>query len=207
MKKILGILFIVVCVILSSCEKEENSLVQSLSEGEGWLLLNFNASGVVEAQTKAHQSIITESQIFNMYIFIFDKNGNKIYGNFFGNENFKSTEDEVINADEDCWWVKNATTNDNATTTAGTTSGKVRIKAPAGDNYELYILANLDADMVKISSDLLANTINNRSDLLKFDVYMNAPIVDRSTKFAMSGSAGEITVSTGSVSSPNFPIF
>lgn len=200
MKKILGILFIVVCVILSSCEKEENSLVQSLSEGEGWLLLNFNASGVVEAQTKAHQSIITESQIFNMYIFIFDKNGNKIYGNFFGNENFKSTENEVSNADEDCWWVKNATT------VAGTTSGKVRIKAPAGNNYELYILANLDADMVKISSDLLANTINNRSDLLKFDVYMNAPIVDRSTKFAMSGSADNIKVPSGSVSSPNFPI-
>ena len=141
-----------------------------------------------------------------MYIFIFDNNGNKIYGNFFNNENFKSTENEVINANDDCWWVKNATVNDNATTVAGTTSGKVRIKAPAGNNYELYILANLDADMVKISSDLLANTIRNRNDLLNFDVYMNAAIVDRSTKFAMSGSAGEITVSSGNVSSPDFPI-
>ena len=71
MKKILGILFIVAaCVIFYSCEREENPPAKGLSEGEGWLLLNFNASGVVEAQTKAHQSIITESQIFNMYIFI-----------------------------------------------------------------------------------------------------------------------------------------
>lgn len=207
MKKILGILFIVAaCVIFYSCEREENPPAKGLSEGEGWLLLNFNASGVVEAQTKAHQSIITESQIFNMYIFIFDNYGNKIYGNFFGNENFKSTADEVVNANDDCWWVKNATTNDNATTTAGTTSGKVRIKAPAGDNYELYILANLDADMVKISSDLLANNIKNKNDLLDFDVYMNAAIVDRSTKFAMSGSADNIKVSSGSVSPPNLLI-
>lgn len=209
MKKILFLLLIIASgVFIPSCEREENPPAQGLSDGEGWLLLNFNASGVVEAQTKAHQSIITESQIFNMYIFIFDKNGNKIYGNFFGNENYKSTSAGVDAASEDCWWVKNATTNDNAATDAGKTSGKVRIKAPAGSNYELHILANLDADMVKISSDLLANNIRTKSDLQNFSVYMNAAIVQRSTKFAMSGSVDGVTVSSGAVTSSNskFPL-
>ena len=57
-----------------SCVREE--LVPAtggVGEGEGLLLLNFGVNESVEVQTKATLPAHTEQGVFNMYVFVFDK--------------------------------------------------------------------------------------------------------------------------------------
>lgn len=199
MKSYRSILFLLLTVILVSCERAENPLTSGLSGGEGWFMLNFGASEYNKVETKSHQTIVTESQVKNLYIFIFDSNKNKIYGKFFDSNNHMS-ESSVNSSAEDCWHVSNTTTE------SGQTTGTVKIKAPAGNGFSIYMLANLDADMVKISSDLLSNNIHTEDDLLNFNVYMNQAIVLRNNTFAMSGKVTGVNIADGSVTSSQFPL-
>lgn len=192
MKSYRSILFLLLTVILVSCERAENPITSGLSGGEGWFMLNFGASEYNKVETKSHQTIVTESQVKNLYIFIFDSNKNKIYGKFFDSNNHMS-EASVNSSAEDCWHVSNTTTE------SGKTTGIVKIKAPAGNGFSIYMLANLDADMVKISSDLLSNNIHTEDDLLNFSVYMNQAIVLRNNTFAMSGKVTGVNIADGAI--------
>ena len=78
MKSYRSILFLLLAVIHVSCERAENPLTSGLSGGEGWFMLNFGASEYNKVETKSHQTIVTESQVKNLYIFIFDSNTNNI---------------------------------------------------------------------------------------------------------------------------------
>lgn len=197
MKRIFNIIaFLLMSTSMMSCIEEKLAPMSALKEGEGWLEFSFGAPKPFEVTTKATQTITTESQVYNFYLFIFDNAGHKIYGKNFDNSNIKNG-NEYTNSTEDCWNVNNTTTD------SGTTSGNVKVKAPSGTGLKLYMLANLDADMVKISSDLLANTISNEDDLLKFNVFMNQTIVNRNAYFPMSGKLSDITIEGNTLSSPD----
>ena len=174
---------------------EEMAPVEVTGEGEGWLTINFSAKDNLEVITKSTQSEVTESQVRNFYVFIFDEQGHKKYGQFFDKNNQKTTASGVESAVEDCWYIKNATTSDLNTT------GKVKVKLSKGTGYEVYMLANVDSDMVKISSDLLSNNINKKQDLLDFNVYLNQTIVYRNTYFPMSGKLTNVNVTGNTLTS------
>ena len=174
MRTLRNIVAVLGLIIVSACVKEMPP-TEFLGEGEGYLLLDFSAKETLEVTTKGTQSEVTESQVRNFYIFIFDAQGYKKYGQFFDKNNLKTTTSGVESALEDCWYIKNATTGD------PTTTGKVKVKLSEGSGYKVYMLANVDSDMVKISSDLLSNSINDESDLLDFNVFLNQTIVYRNT--------------------------
>lgn len=197
MKRIINIAIVILAsFFLTSCIEERLEPMSALKEGEGWLEFSFGAPNSLEVSTKATQTVTTESQVYNFYLFIFDSAGHKIYGKNFDNSNIK-TGNDYTNSTEDCWNVTNTTSD------TGTTRGNVKVKAPAGSGLKLYMLVNLDADMVKISSDLLANTISNEADLLKFNVFLNQTIVNRNAYFPMSGKLTNITIEGNTLSSPN----
>lgn len=197
MRKIFDIFILVLVLVLPSC-MEEMAPVEVTGEEEGWLTINFSAKDNLEVITKSTQSEVTESQVRNFYLFIFEKGGDKYkkYGQFFDKNNQKTTESGFNSAVEDCWYIKNATTSDL------TTTGKVKVKLSGGTgSYNVYILANVDSDMVKISSDLLSNNINKEKDLLDFNVYLNQAIVYRNTYFPMSGSLKDVNVGDNTLTS------
>lgn len=197
MKRIINIAIVIVAsFFLTSCIEERLEPMSALKEGEGWLEFSFGAPNSLEVSTKATQTVTTESQVYNFYLFIFDSAGHKIYGKNFDSSNIK-TGNAYTNSTEDCWNVTNTTSD------TGTTRGNVKVKAPSGSGLKLYMLVNLDADMVKISSDLLANTISNEADLLKFNVFLNQTIVNRNAYFPMSGKLTDITIEGNTLSSPN----
>lgn len=197
MKRIINIAIVIVAsFFLTSCIEERLEPMSALKEGEGWLEFSFGAPNSLEVSTKATQTVTTESQVYNFYLFIFDSAGHKIYGKNFDSSNIK-TGNAYTNSTEDCWNVTNTTSD------TGTTRGNVKVKAPAGSGLKLYMLVNLDADMVKISSDLLANTISNEADLLNFNVFLNQTIVNRNAYFPMSGKLTDITIEGNTLSSPN----
>ena len=192
MKKILSYILGFILLLPVSCVKEDLRTDGGVAEGESWVLLDFGAQQDREVVTKATVSPRNENQIYNFYFFVFDRNGAKITGQYFDSKNQRASKAAVGNSTINCWYVSNAATDD------GKTTGTIRIKTANGENLKFYMIANLDADMVRISSDLLAHNIQNESDLLGFNVYMNQRIVNRNGYFQMTGKLDGITVGKSS---------
>lgn len=189
MKRLIAILLSIAALLLGGCVKEQFGPDTVLKDGEGWLFLNFGAKDAVQISTKATLGYASENQILNIYVFIFDKNGNKVFGNWLQSEDRLDSEDAVRASSLDkCWYVAN-------TTSEGTPSrGCLKVKIPTGDNLTVYLITNLNADMVKISSDLLASSVNNEKDLKDFTMQLNQYTVSRNAYFPMSGSLSGIVV-------------
>lgn len=172
----------------------------SLGEGEGWLYLEFKSNENVEVSTKSTLNYFEENAIRNIYVFIFDAQGNKVYGDWLESGDQLSTEDEVKNATMDCWYANNSST-------AGAKSkGCMKIKASAGSGFKIYLFSNLNADMVKVSSDLLAHNISNEDDLKNFKVYMNVYSVNRNGYFPMTGYIDGVNIEKSTVTTVTSPI-
>lgn len=166
-----------------SCVKENFTPSQS-GVGEARFLLDFGVKDDIAIQTKSTLDAKAESRVFNLYVFVFNSKGDKVTGEYFGSKNLKASADEVRNATDNCWYVSNSTT----------TTGSVLFNCSAGEGFTLYVLSNLDSDMVRISSDVLAATVRTEDDLKNFTAYLNQKIVTRNGYFPMSGKISDITI-------------
>ena len=173
-RKILHTFWMVALVLgCLSCVREEIAPVTGgVGDGEGLLLLNFGVNESVEVQTKATLPAHTEQGVFNMYVFVFDKDGNKLAGQFFDSGNLESSVGAVSSASDNRWWVNNATKD-----SGDNTKGSVKLRCSAGENLTLYVIANLDSDMVRVSSDLLSSAVHVEDDLKKFTAFLNQEVV------------------------------
>lgn len=158
--------------------------------GEGWLQLDFGAARNDVVVTKATVSERNESQIYNFYLFVFDKSGAKVTGRYFDSENQKASESGLEGFMDDCWFVSNASKDGDQTT------GTIRVKTAGGTGMSIYMIANLDADMVRVSADLLAHNIQNEEELKSFYVFMNQNIVNRNGYFPMTGKVSGVTINS-----------
>ena len=179
-----------------SCVREE--LVPAtggVGEGEGLLLLNFGVNESVEVQTKATLPAHTEQGVFNMYVFVFDEKGNKLAGQFFDSGNLAAggNVDAVSKATDNCWWVNNATKD-----SGDKTNGRVKLRCSAGENLTLYVIANLDSDMVRVSSDLLSSAVHVEENLKDFTAFLNQEVVSRNGRFLMTGKVSGVTINESS---------
>ena len=189
MKRHIAILLSIASLLLGGCVKEQFGPDTVLKDGEGWLFLNFGAKDAVQISTKATLGYASENQILNIYVFIFDENGNKVFGNWLQSEDRLDSEDAVRASSLDkCWYVANSSTEGKPS------QGCLKVKIPAGTNMTVYLITNLNADMVKISSDLLASSVNNEQDLKDFTMQLNQYTVSRNAYFPMSGSRSGIDV-------------
>ncbi len=189
MKRYIAILLSIAALLLGGCVKEQFGPDTVLKDGEGWLFLNFGAKDAVQISTKATLGYASENQILNIYVFIFDKNGNKVFGNWLQSEDRLDSENAVRASSLDkCWYVANSSTEGKPS------QGCLKVKIPAGTKMTVYLITNLNADMVKISSDLLASSVNNEQDLKDFTMQLNQYTVSRNAYFPMSGSQSGIDV-------------
>lgn len=194
-RKILHTFWMVALVLgCLSCVREEIAPVTGgVGDGEGLLLLNFGVNESVEVQTKATLPAHTEQGVFNMYVFVFDKDGNKLAGQFFDSGNLESSVGAVSSASDNRWWVNNATKD-----SGDNTKGSVKLRCSAGENLTLYVIANLDSDMVRVSSDLLSSAVHVEDDLKKFTAFLNQEVVSRNGRFFMTGKVSGVTINKAS---------
>ena len=188
MKKfILDILFVMGLIFtLSSCIKEDFEM--QVTTGEEVLCdISFSHKDFnqVQVSTKATLDITQESRIMNMFVFIFTQDGNRIYSRYFDKNNRRGTLNEVTGADVNCWY--------GYTQTNGYTGGTIRIKAPKATNAILYVVANLDEDMMNISSELL-NTVTTIKDIESLNVDLMQHTTSRNGYFPMVGRLDGVTV-------------
>lgn len=190
---IINILFIASLAIIPASCISEIFTEQPIVGDEEWCNIDFSHKNFdqVQINTKATLDITQESRVLNMFVFIFTNDGNRIYSRYFDKNNKKSSVKEVTDADANCWFVN--------TEADGSTYGTVRIKAPKVSNATLYMIANLDEDMMNISSDLL-NTITTIDELESLNVTLMQETTSRNGYFPMVARLDGITVNNTSIS-------
>ena len=144
MKRFLHIV-LTALVLASSCMKEKE---EERSEAEGRMVdvtLHFGSSGELAIEpTKTSLGIEQESTVYNLYVFIFDSSGKKIYGKFFDHTNRS-------NSTLSDWWE--VTNNQKETAeSVPLTSGTIHMHAASKSNCIIVAISNIDAEMVNVVS-------------------------------------------------------
>lgn len=170
-------------LMMTSCVREQFA-PGGLTGGEGYIYLKFGAAPNVEVSTKATLNAESENRIMNLYVFVFDEAGHKIHGKWYSELDRTNSEGE-LDIIEEGWWYSQA--NQPST-------GVIKIKSPSGSGFKIYVFANIDGDMVKISSEMLSHNINTEDDIKNFQVYLNQETTSRNGYFPMSGSISGVTV-------------
>lgn len=186
-------LVLLVASIFSSCIEEQFPENGGVMEGESWVTINFAPEEADIIITKEAQSHSTENKIVNFHLFIFDKDGNKLYGKFFDNKTQVASQNAAESSTEDAWWASNPD--------SGINQGVVKFLAPNCSESSIYIFANLNSDAVRISADLLNANIQKESDLNEFEAYLNQETVNRISNFPMSGKMSNATINGGNINS------
>lgn len=176
-------------LMMTSCVREQFA-PGGLTGGEGYLYLKFGSAPNVEISTKATLKAESENRIMNLYVFVFDKDGHKIYSKWYSELDRTNSKGE-LDIIEEGWYRENSSQADQSST------GVIKIKSPSGSGFKIYVFANIDGDMVKISSEMLSHNINTEADINDFKVYLNQETTSRNGYFPMSGSISGVTVSDG----------
>lgn len=195
--KRLFILSVIVC-LLSGCV-EEKLLPPSESGKEVLVNLEFGGSSLEEVKvgTKATLDVIPESRVSNMFVYVF-VGEKRYYAHYFDKDCLRASKELVRNASVNCWYVDQMSSDTDAAT-----NGVLRIKCPAVTSAQIYIMANIDADMVNVSPEKL-NTITTLSQLKALTAVLNQEITSRNGLFPMAGVSETVNISstgiTGSTS-------
>lgn len=139
--------------------------------GSGEVVIAFGAapSMDVEVSTKGTLRNEEECRVQNLYVFVFDQDGQKIFGHFYDKSNLN------MSSAGDYW-----------TRTADGTSGTIHLKTTEEDNCTVVAICNIDAEMVNISPEQLG-TIDSLDDIQKLKASLNQLTLSRSGYFPMSG--------------------
>lgn len=191
MKKFI-ILSALVC--LFACCVKENFLPPSVGEGEVLVDLDFGGSAfeMVRVGTKATLDVVPESRVSNMFVFIF-VGEKRYYAHYFDKEDLKESMPLVINSPDNCWYVDQMTS-----ATDAATNGTLRIKCPSLTGGQIYIMANIDADMVNVSPEKL-NTVTTLSQLKALSAVLNQEITSRNGLFPMAGVSELVDISSAGI--------
>lgn len=216
MKRLIGIfLLLFLLPVVLSCRREmEVPVRESLPEGTPVVLtLGFGADDLADVQigTKAEVSRADESRVHDLYVLIFDEDGDKIYGRYFTYEHQYTDltgEDGLLEQSNEGWYVDNLLRTD--TDPSKKTKGVVKISTIAEDNCTLVLLANIDNTVTSIKDpddpkkqehsalDWLSKSDLTWDDFEKANVTLEQNVVNRSNLFLMMGMLTDIN--TGLIS-------
>lgn len=180
-KFIRHISLLVLTITLSSCVRE-NLAEPVIEDGEAMVEIKFGFKDFeqVKVETKATLDVIPESRISNMFVMIF-LGEKRYYAHYFDKSSLAPTLEDMRDESGEAWWVSNRTES------ASETSGSIRLHAPLCSGAEIYMIANIDSDMVNISPDKLS-MISSRSELKELVAMLNQEITSRNGLFPMTGT-------------------
>ncbi len=184
-KKLLKYSFLLtIALALVSCVREDLA-EPGLMDGETLVELNFGFKDFehVKVETKATLDIIPESRISNMFVFIF-VGEKRFYAHYFDKASMSPTITDMREESTEAWYVENRTE------AVAQTSGTLRIHAPLCSGAEIYLIANIDSDMVNVSPEKL-NMISTLSELRNLVATLNQEITSRNGLFPMTGTYEE----------------
>lgn len=193
------ILFSLLSVPALSCVNED-FVEPSVGDGEAIVDLHFGFSDFdeVKVETRATMDIVPESRVSNLYAVLF-VNGKRYYSHYFHKGSLAPSKEDMDKIRTDCWYVIQKLSHSDGSVDRNPTNGWLRFVAPECSGGNLYLIANLDADMVNVSNEKL-NMIDTEQDLLDYVVNLNQEITSRNGLFPMVGSTKGVNISaTGGI--------
>lgn len=143
----------------------------------------------IDIKTRATLGILPESRVNNMFVFIFTSDGKRVYSHYFDNDEKMQSLANLQSQSDDSWYVENMQSS-----TGNETHGTVRIKCPSITNAIMYLVANIDADMVNISPERL-NSVTTVAELDAMEAHLNQETTSRNGYFPMSVKISNVTIS------------
>lgn len=186
MKQLRVYIIILFSILLGSCA-DDLELQNYVGEKEVWITLKFGHHNFekINVESRATLSEIAESRVENLFVYVFDGAGKRLYSHYYDYSNRVET---LPNAAGNYWTVNNRTSTNN-----NDTEGEVMIKSPMMEGGKIYLIANLNADQLNISADQL-NTIETLAELEAITITMNQQITSRTGCLLMTGYENGITV-------------
>lgn len=180
-------IILLVSVLFTACTDDDFVFRNRVGDKEVWMKFNFGHENFekIDVKSRATLNEIAESRVENLFVYVFDGEGKRLHSHYYDYTNRVET---LPNEAGYYWTVSNRTSsNDNDT------RGEVMIKSPTLDGGSIYLIANLNADQLNISSEQL-NTIETLSELQSLAVTLNQEITSRTGRFLMSGNVDGITI-------------
>lgn len=171
-------LLLMICLV--GCTDETFDYTPCIPEGEPVeLYLPFGANrssdAVVSRQTMPLLS--DEAKVWNIYVFVFDNDGKKLYGHYF-DENNRTSNANSLSANT--WQVTVPDGNSEKC------EGVIKIKTVSKPDCSIYAIANLDNKMFNLSPEMF-ELVQDVDELQTLVVSLNQQLVERSGVFPMTG--------------------
>ena len=198
-----SVIYICVCLmsLLAGCVDTDvvNPVAGSVGTEEVFATLRFGheTSEPINITTRATLDVVPESRVQNMFVYLCVGDA-CVYTHYFDKENLMGTESEVTSAKWSCWYVNNLGTGENPAMDKDATNGVVRMRTADVDGATLYLIANIDADMVNISPEKL-NTIRTRQEIENLTATLNQEITSRNGYFPMGAVVRNVSISNNTV--------
>lgn len=155
------------------------------------LVLRFGApkgdAVVISRQTMPELS--DEAKVWNLYLFLFDETGRKIYGRYFDGAEALASEAAVAAATTDAWYVSVPEGDEE------NCGGVVKIKTVAKSDCKIFAIANIDSQMYGFSPETF-QLIQHEEELLKRVVNLNQLYIERSGIFPMTGELSPVNTAS-----------
>lgn len=175
-------------LLLAGCAQDPELEPAPASDGSPVeMLLRFGASHHldIEVTRQTMPELSDEAKVWNLYLFIFDQEGNKIYGRYFDTANALSSEAAVTASDSDAWYVNVPSGNEQ------NCSGVIKVKTVSKENCKIFAIANIDSEMFSLSPEKF-QLIQHQDELTRSVVNLKQLFVERSGIFPMTGELSPI---------------
>lgn len=194
-KRALIISLLSLLMLANACIREDLPTINSVPEGTPvTLTIGFGASTPIEVNvgTKAESSKSDESRVHDLYVLIFDKNGNRHYGRYFSYEQRWYDIDGLnqTSNEREGWYVENKT-QDKVVPAVSKTVGAVKIATSAIDNCTLVLLANVSNTLISLDEQDPLDVLNDLNltlgQLRSLPVRLEQNVTNRNDLFLMAG--------------------
>lgn len=160
------------------------------------VVLRFGATGhiITDVDTSTTRgtmpNVADESKVYNIYVYVFNSAGKKIYGHYFDlNSRTYNSPSALASATEDGWYVNQATSGNQDTW------GLLKFKTSKADGCTIFAITNIDSRMVNVSAEKLG-LVQTKADLLNMTATLNHDFVERTGYFPMTGYLTGVNTAT-----------
>ena len=178
--------FLLLALSLSGgCTKEMFNRPGSDEDGEVAVDIHFGspAGATIDVSTKSALGLVRESNVFNLYLMIFDDAGKKVYGHYFDGSNLRASS-------ESNWWEVTNMVSDSDDPTHGT----LHIKTAKKAGCTIVAVANMNPNDLDVSAGLLS-TIQTYSALQGVvATQVRSEIAANSGFFLMTGEVSGVNI-------------
>lgn len=172
-------------LLFAGCVKETSRDTNSSEDGLMDVDIHFGspACATVDVSTKSTLGLVRESNVFNLFLMVFDDSGKKVYGHYFDGENLNAST-------QSNWWEVTNMTNEESAPTHGT----LHIKTAKKAGCKIVAVANMNPNDLDVSAGLLS-TIDTYSALQGvIATQVRSEVAANSGFFLMSGEVTGVNI-------------